>query len=86
MDWLIGRVVDQSHCRPSVVNTRVNNFVFAINSVILAKSLKVSVMASKALHETKPLELKVSQINTKSQVFEDLLDKKYNLFMDAVKT
>lgn len=43
-------------------------------------------MASKALHETKPLELKVSQINTKSQVFEDLLDKKYNLFMDAVKT
>lgn len=42
MDWVLGRVVDQSHCRTYVDNTKVTDFVFANDAVILAESMEVT--------------------------------------------
>ena len=76
MDWVLGRVVDQSHCGASVGNTRVTDLVFADDAVILSESLEVLVMALEALHEeAKPLGLEVSWAKTKVQVFGGLLDE-----------
>ena len=56
-DWVLGRVVDQSHCGASVGNTKITDFVFAYDAVIFVELLEVLVMALKALHEdAKPLE------------------------------
>ena len=75
MDWVLGRVVDQSHCGASVGNTKVTDLVFADDAVLLAESLEVLVMALEALHEeAKPLGLKVSWTKTKVQAFGGLLD------------
>ena len=51
MDWVLGRIMDQSHCGASVDNTKITDFVFADNAVIFAESLEVLVMALEALHE-----------------------------------
>ena len=76
MDWVLGRVVDQSHCGASVGNTMVTDLVFADDAVILAESLEVLVLALETLHEeTKPLGLQVSWTKTKVQVFGGLLDE-----------
>ena len=76
MDWVLGRVVDQSHCGASVGNTTVTDLVFADDAVILAESLEVLVLALETLHEeTKPLGLQVSWTKTKVQVFGGLLDE-----------
>lgn len=75
MDWILGKVVDRSHCGASVGNTRVTDLAFADDAVILAESLDVLVVALEALNEeAKPLGLKVSWIKTKVQAFGDLLD------------
>ena len=75
MDWVLGKVADQSHCGASVGNTMVTDLVFADDAVILAESLEVLVMALEVLHEeAKPLGLKVSWPKTKVQVFGGLLD------------
>ena len=75
MDWILGRVVDQSHCGASVGNTKITDLVFADDAVIFAESLEVLVMALEVLHEeAKPLGLKVSWPKTKVQDFGGLLD------------
>ena len=51
MDWVLGRVVDQSHCGASVSNKKITDLVFADDAVIFAQSLEVLVMALEALHE-----------------------------------
>ena len=76
MDWVLDRVVDQSHCGASVGNTKITDLVFADDAVILAESLEVLVLALEALHEdAKPLGLQVSWPKTKVQVFGGLLDE-----------
>ena len=51
MDWVLGRVVEQSHCGASVGNTKITDLVFADDAAIFAESLEVLVMALEALHE-----------------------------------
>ena len=59
MDWVLGRVVEQSHCGASV--GKITDLVFADDAAIFAELLKVLVMALEALHEeVKPLGLKIS--------------------------
>ena len=75
MDWVLGRVIEQSHCGASVGNTEITDLVFA-DAAIFAESMEVLVMALEALHEeVKPLELKVSWAKTKVQVFVGVLDE-----------
>ena len=76
MDWILGRVVDQSHCGASVGNTMITDLVFADDAVIFAESLEILELALGVLHEeAKPLGLKVSWPKTKVQVFGGLLDE-----------
>ncbi|KAG0716932.1 Retrovirus-related Pol polyprotein from type-1 retrotransposable element R2 [Chionoecetes opilio] len=76
MDWVLGKVVDQSDCGASLGNIKITDLVFADDAVIFAESLEVLVMAPEALHEeAKPLGLEVSWLKTKVQVFGDLLDE-----------
>ncbi|KAG0720572.1 putative aarF domain-containing protein kinase 1 [Chionoecetes opilio] len=76
MDWVLGKVVDQSDCGASLGNTKITDLVFADDAVIFAESLEVLVMALEALHEeAKPLGLEVSWLKTKVQVFGSLLDE-----------
>ncbi len=75
MDWLLGKVVDETHIRASVGNTKVTDLVFANDAVLLAESLDGLVMALQALYEeAKPLRLKVSWTKTEVQAFGSLLD------------
>ncbi|KAG0714672.1 hypothetical protein GWK47_013640 [Chionoecetes opilio] len=68
MDWVLGKVVDQSNCEASLGNTKITDLVFADDAVIFAESLEVLVMALEALHEeAKPLGLEVSWLKTKVQ-------------------
>ena len=61
MDWVLGRVVEQSHCGASVSNTDITDLVFADDAAIFAESLEIVVMSLEALHkERKTLGLKVS--------------------------
>ena len=39
MDWVLGRVADQSHCGASVGNTKITDLVLADDTVIFAESL-----------------------------------------------
>ena len=76
MDWVLDRLVNQSHCGASVGSTKITDHDFADDAVISAESLEVLVMALEALHEeAKPLGLQVSWPKTKVQVFGGLLDK-----------
>ena len=76
MDWVLGRVIEQSHCGASVGNTEITDLVFADDAAIFAESLEVLVMALEALHEeVKPLRFKVSWAKTKVQVFGGVLDE-----------
>ncbi|KAG0712833.1 Retrovirus-related Pol polyprotein from type-1 retrotransposable element R2 [Chionoecetes opilio] len=69
IDWVLGKVVDQSDCGASLGNTKISGLVFADDAVIFAESLEVLVMALKALHEeAKPLGFEVSWLKTKVQV------------------
>ena len=51
MDWVLGNVVDQSHCGASVGNTKITELVFADDAVIFAESLKILAMALEAQHK-----------------------------------
>ncbi|KAG0730377.1 Alpha-ketoglutarate-dependent dioxygenase alkB 7, mitochondrial [Chionoecetes opilio] len=74
MDWVLGKVVNQSDCRASFGNTKITDLVFANYAVFFAESLQVLVMALEALHEeAKPFGLEVSWFKTKVQVFGGLL-------------
>ncbi|KAG0714334.1 putative uncharacterized transposon-derived protein F52C9.6 [Chionoecetes opilio] len=76
MDWVLGKVVDQSDCGASFGNRNITDLVFADVAVIFDESLDVLVMALDALQEeAKPLGLKVSWLKTKVQVFGGLLDE-----------
>ena len=44
MDWVLGRVVEESHCGASVDNTKVTDLVFADDAAIFAESVEVLVM------------------------------------------
>ena len=44
MDWVLGRVVEQSHCGASVGNTEITDLVFADDAAIFAESFEVLVM------------------------------------------
>ncbi|KAG0694545.1 hypothetical protein GWK47_027191 [Chionoecetes opilio] len=58
MDWVLGKIVDQSDCGASLANTMITDHVFADDAVIFAESLEVLVMALEALYEeARPLEL-----------------------------
>ena len=75
MAWVIGRVVEQSHCG-HLSATEITDLVFADDTAIFAESLKVLVMALEALHEeAKLLGLHISWAKTKVQVFKGLLDE-----------
>ena len=76
MDWVLGRVVEQSNCGASIGNTKITDLVFVDDAPIFAESLEVLVMVLDALlEEVKPLGLKLSWTKTKVQVFRDLLDE-----------
>ena len=65
MDWVLGRVVEQSHCGAFVGNTEFTYLVLYDNAVIFAESLEVLVMALDTLHEeVNPLVIKVSWAKT----------------------
>ncbi len=67
MNWFLNRVMDQSLCEAIVRNSKITDLVFADDSVILAESLEVLVMALEAIHEeVKPLGLEVSWTKTKA--------------------
>ena len=75
-DWVLGRVVEQSHCGASVTNNKITYLVSADNATIFADSMEVLVMALEALHEeVKPLGLTVSWAKTNVQVFGGVLDE-----------
>ena len=44
MDWVLGRVVEQSHYGASVSNTEITDLVFADDAAIFAESFEVLVM------------------------------------------
>lgn len=70
VDWLLGRVADQSNSEASLCNTRVTDHV-----VILAEPPGVLLLAVEALHEeTNPLGRRVSCAKTKVLVSGVLLD------------
>ena len=76
MDWVLGRVVEQSHCEASVSNTDITHLVFADDAAVFTESLEILVMALEALHEeVKPLGLKVSWAKTRVEVFGGVLDE-----------
>ena len=77
MDWVLGRVVDQSHCRASVGNIKIIDLAYATNdAIIFAESLEVLMIAFKALHEeVKPFGFQVSYPKTKVQLIVSLLDE-----------
>ena len=50
LDWVLGRIVDQSHCGASVGNTKITDF-FADDAVIFAESLEVLVLVLETLYE-----------------------------------
>ncbi|KAG0718187.1 hypothetical protein GWK47_052920 [Chionoecetes opilio] len=69
MDWVLGKVVDQSDCgATSLGNTKITNLVVADVAIFFAESLEVLVIALEALNEkAKPLGLNVSWLKTKVQ-------------------
>ena len=74
LDWVLDRVVDQSHCRTSV--SKITDLVFVYDTVIFTESLEVLVMALETLHdEPKPLGFQVSRPKNKVQGFGSLLDE-----------
>ena len=48
MDWVIGRVEEQTHCGASDGNTKITDLVFADDAAIFTESLEVLVMAATA--------------------------------------
>ncbi|XP_045118097.1 uncharacterized protein LOC123508419 [Portunus trituberculatus] len=80
-DWILGRVVDQSHCEPSVDNTEITDLDFVDGAVFFTESLEVLLMTLEALHkEVKPLGIQISCHKTKDQVFGALLDETVQSF------
>ena len=76
MDWVLGRVLDQSHVAVEHLSATPISliFSFANDAVIFAESLEVLMMAFEALHEeAKTLGLQVSWPKTKVQMFGGLL-------------
>ena len=51
MNWILDRLVEQSHCGASVGNTEITDLVFSDDAVTFAKLLDVLVMALETLHE-----------------------------------
>ena len=88
MGWVLGRVVDQSHCGASVGNSKITDFVFADEAVVFGESLEILVMPLEALHkEVKPLEVQVSW--PKASRFRCLKTnwmKQYSLSMCVART
>ena len=76
MDWVLRRVVEQSHYGASVGNTEITDFVFADDAAIFAESLEAQEMGLEALHEeVNPLGFQVSWAKIKVQVFGGVLDE-----------
>ena len=87
MDWVLGRVVEQSHCGPSVGNTEITDLVFADDAAIFTESLEVLVMALEALHEeVKPLGLSFPGPSPRSRCLEVYWMKQYSLSMCVART
>ena len=76
LHWVLGRIVEQSHCGESVSNSGNTDLVFSDDAAIFAESLEVPIMYLEALHkDAKPLEPKVSWPMTRVQMFGGLLDE-----------
>ena len=76
MDWVLGRVVNQSHCGESAGNTKITDYVFADDAIIFAESLDVLVVALKTIHEkTKLLRHQISSPKNKIRVIGGVLDE-----------
>ena len=87
MYWVLGRVVEQSHCGASVGNTEITYLVFADDAAIFAESLEVLVMALEALHEeVKTLGLRFPGPRPRSRCLEVCWMKRYTLFMRVART
>ena len=50
MDWVLGSVVNKSHCRASI-NTEITDFVIGDDAIVFAESLGVLIIALEALHK-----------------------------------
>ena len=68
VDWVLDRVVDQSHCGTCVGYTKITDLVFTDDAVIFAESLEVLVMDLEALNkEAKHVGPQVFWSKTKDQ-------------------
>lgn len=52
VDLMYGRALEQTHSRASLGSSRLTDLVFAYDTVILADSVEVLILAIEALHET----------------------------------
>lgn len=66
--------LQNSHCGVSVCKSRVSDFIFIDDDVILAEPQEVLMLALKVLLEVKSLVFQLSWAKTKAQVFGGLLD------------
>ena len=82
MDWVLGRVVEESHCGASVGNTKITDLVFADDTPIFAESLEVLVMALEALHK----DLRFPGPRPRSRCLEACWMKQYCLSMHVART
>ena len=88
MDWVLGRVVEQSHCGASVGNTEITDLVFANDAVIwqVTGGSTVLVMTLEALHkEVKPLG-RFPGPRPKFRCFKTYWMKPYSLSMCVART
>ena len=79
-DWVLGRVVEESHCGASVGSTEIIYLVFAVNAAIFAESLEILVMALEALHE------EVKPVGPRSRCLEACWMKQSSLSMRVART
>lgn len=60
MGWVLGKAVDQNHCKAFVGDISVTALVYVHHTLILAELLEVLVLALEAIHEeAKPLGLEI---------------------------
>lgn len=86
MDWILGKIVDESHCQASVGDIKVNDLVFADVAVPLSELLEVPMLALEVLHEeAKQLGLKVSRPEPRPVLLEACWVAQFSLFMHVVR-
>ena len=87
MDWVLGRVVEQSHCGASVRNTEITDLIFADDAAIFAESLEVLVTALEALHEeVNPWDSRLLRRRPRCRCLEAYWMKQYGLSVRVART